>query len=308
MHQALPPFRIRYVLIGIVLSLGIWLATVGLISFDPVPRGIDIASGKSTFRDHCEACHVLDKGVTLHHGPNFYEIGKVAGTRKPDLTAAEYILESILDPGAFVAPQNWSGMPKSVAHELSPDAIRNIVAFLSSRGGRPDYEEIMRLKIPEQTEPPVRAVRRQDMELAERVLRERGECLKCHSLHRNAEHRVFAPALFGAGLVDTQMVRESIVDPSKVVSPAHAVVSVFLESGRVVSGKLISQTEDRLVLFARNEQNDPVRVEVPMSEIEQEDGEPMILRSESSPMPTGLNQLLTPEELEAVISMIGQLN
>jgi hypothetical protein len=45
-----------------------------------------------------------------------------------------------------------------------------------------------------------------------------------------------------------------------------------------------------------------------MSEIEKEDGQPLILRSETSPMPTGLDQLLTPEELEAVISMIGQLN
>ena len=138
MQQTPNPFRIRYISIGIVLSLGIWLATVGLISFDPVPGGIDVASGKSTFREHCEACHVLDKGVTLHHGPNFYEIGKVAGTRKPDLTAAEYILESILDPAAFVAPLNHRGMPKNVASDLSPDTIRNIVAFLASRGARRD--------------------------------------------------------------------------------------------------------------------------------------------------------------------------
>lgn len=308
MHQALPARRIRYNVIAIILPLGIWSATIGLLSFDPVVGNIDIKSGGATFRNRCGACHLLEKGVTTHHGPNLYDIGRIAGTRKPDLTAAQYILESILDPGAFVAPQNSSGMPKSVVHELSSDAIRNLVAFLSSRGARPDYKEIMRLKIPKQTAPSVRTVRRQDMELAELVLRKRGKCLECHSLHKNAEHRVFAPALFEVGLVDEQVVRESILDPNKVMSPDYAGVNVFLEDGQVISGRLISQTDERLVLLARDEQYHPVRLEVAMSEIEEEDGQPMIQASNTSAMPTGLNQLLTPEELEAVILMIGQLN
>ena len=304
-----PPFRLHHVAVAVALPLGVWLVTVGLMSFEPAAGSINIKSGSATFRDRCGACHILEQGITTHHGPNFYDIGKVAGTRKPDLTAAEYILESMLDPEIFVARQNRRGMPRNAASDLSPDDIRNIVAFLASRGARPDYDEIQRLDIPGlQTEPAVRIVRRQDMELAEHVLRERGECLQCHSLHRNAEHQLFAPGLFGVGLVDEQMVRESIVEPNKVVSPFYVGVNVFLANGRTVSGKLISQTDDRLVLFARNEQNNPVRVEVPMSEIEKEDGQPLILRSETSPMPTGFNQLLTSEELEAVISMIGQLN
>lgn len=303
------PLRIRHVLIGLVVSLGIWLAAVGLISFDPVPSGIDIASGSSTFRDQCGACHILDKGVTIQHGPNFYEIGKVAGSRKPGLTAAEYILESILDPHAFVAPQNWSGMPKSVAHDLSPDAIRNIVAYLASRGARPDYNEIQRLKIPDmRQDAPVRIVRRQDMKLAERVLGEKGECLDCHSLHRNAEYQWFAPGLFDVGLVDEQLLRESIVDPDKVVSPAHVGIKMMLENGQLLTGKLISQTDEQIVLVSRNEQNRPVILKVAMSEIEQEDGQPLIRQSDTSPMPTGLDKLLTAKELEAVITLIRQLN
>ena len=309
MQQTPKPLRIRYILIGIVLTLGIWLATVGLISFRPVPTGIDIASGASAFRDHCGSCHFLEKGVTMHHGPNFYDIGKVAGTRKPELTAAEYILESILNPKAFVAPQNWNGMPKSVAHRLSPDAIRNIVAYLAGRGARADYEEIRRLEIPDmRQEAPLHIVRRADMELAEQVLRDKGECLQCHSLYRNAEHQVFAPVLFGAGLVDEQLLRESIVDPNKVLVPTHVGVNVLLENGKLVSGKLISQTDDRIVLIARDEQNHPVQMEFSMSEIEHEDGKPMIARSKTSPMPTGLDKRLTPEELEAMVRLIGQLN
>ena len=303
------PFRFRYALIGIVLSLGTWLATVVLISFDRVPKGIDMAAGRSTFHEHCEACHILDKGITLQHGPNFFEIGKVAGTRKPDLTAAEYILESILDPRAFAAPQNWSGMPKSVAHELSPDAIRNIVAYLASRGARPDYDEILRLKIPDMRQDgPTRIIRRDVMEVGERVLRGRGECLNCHSTYRSAENQVFAPGLFSVGLVDEPLIRESITDPDRVLPPAHADVKIVLKNGQLVTGKLISQTAEQLVVVARNEQNQPVRVEAAMSEIENEDGQPMVARSQKSPMPTGLDQTLTAEELEAVVTTIRQLN
>ncbi len=303
-----PSFRIRHAVIAVVLPLGIWLATVGFMSFEPAAGSISTASGSATFRDRCGACHILEKGITTHHGPNLYGIGREAGRRKPDLSAAEYILESILDPEAFVAPHNHRGMPKNVVRDLSADDIRDIVAFLASRGAKPDYDEIRRLVIPEQPAPTVRTIRRQDMELGEHVVRERGGCLQCHSLYRNAEYQVFAPGLFGVGLVDEQLVRESIVDPSKVVSPVHKSVNVFLESGKVVAGTLISQTNHRLVLLSRNEKNDPIRVEVPLSDIEREDGQPLILRSEISPMPSGLDKLLTPEELEAVISMIGQLN
>jgi mono/diheme cytochrome c family protein len=309
MPQLANPFRFRYALIGTVLSLGTWLATIVLISFDPVPKGIDLADGRNTFHEHCEACHILDKGITLQHGPNFYEIGKVAGTRKPGLTAAQYILESILNPRAFAAPQNWSGMPKSVAHELSPDSIRNVVAYLAGRGARPDYDEILRLEIPDMRQAAsTRVIRRDQMELGEAALRGRGECLNCHSMYRSAEYQVFAPALFGAGLVDEQNIRESVVDPNKELPPAHVDIKIVLKNGKLVLGKLISRTAEKLVLVARNEQNQPEPQEVAMAEIETEDGQPMIANSEKSPMPTGLDQTLTAEELEAVITMIRQLN
>ena len=301
--------RIGHLVIAVGLPLGIWLATFGFLSFEPSAGEINLSSGSATFRDRCGACHILEKGISTHYGPNLYDFGKVAGTRKPDTTAAEYILESILDPAAFVAPTNHAGMPSNVASDLSADDVRNVVAFLASRGARPNYDEIRQLEIPEPPpEPPTRTVRRNDMELAAQVLREKGGCLQCHSLHRNAEHRLLAPGLFGVGLVDEQMIRESIVDPNKVVSPNHVGVNVFLESGKIVSGRLISQTDERLVLLARNSQNDPVRVEVALSDIENEDGQPMIVRSHTSPMPTGLKQQLTTEEMDAVITMIRQLN
>ena len=173
------------------LPLLAWSATVGILSRQPNTGNISVVAGGAKFRDYCGACHIVEKGITTHHGPNLYEIGKVAASRKPDMTAAAYLLESILDPAAFVAPTNRAGMPKNIARDLAPDEIRDIVAYLASRGGTPRYDEIRTLEIPDlrpdQSTPT--PVRRDQMQLAEHVLREKAACLECHSLFRNAEHQ-----------------------------------------------------------------------------------------------------------------------
>ena len=309
MNQTTPTHPFRLILISLVVTGAIWLATVAAMSIPPATQGIDLAAGSGTFRDHCGACHIVEKGISTHHGPNLYDFGKIAGTRKADMTAAEYIWESIRDPEAFVAPENRHGMPRNLATVLSPEDIRNVIAYVISRGGSPDYEEIRNLEIPDLREDSVvRTIRREDMELAERTLRERGGCLQCHALYRNAEYTVFAPGLFGVGLSDAQLVRESIVDPNKVVAPIHLWVNVFLNDGKMVSGKLISRTDDRLVLIARGSDNQLVRHDIAMADVESEDGEPLIVPSETSPMPTGLDKLLTEEELDVLVTMIQQLN
>ncbi len=304
-----PRYSFRYVTIAIVVVLAIWMVTVGLMSYEPSIEGIDVVAGYRVFRANCGSCHMIEKGISTHHGPNLYGFGKLAGTRRPELTAAEYILQSIVDPDVFVADVNRRGMPRNLATVMTPEEIRNVVAYVVSRGGSPDYTEIHALDIPDLSrETESRTVRREDMELAEQVLRGRSGCLQCHTLYRNAEYTVFAPALFGAGLSDETLLRESIVDPSKAVSPYHRWVNVYLANGKTVTGKLIERTEERLVLLERGDANDLVQVDIPMSDIEVEDDEVLILESETSPMPTGLDKILTEHELDVLVRMVRQLN
>jgi hypothetical protein len=54
---------------------------------------------------------------------------------------------------------------------------------------------------------------------------------------------------------------------------------------------------NKSVIVARDEDNYPVQIEIAVSEIEEEDGQPLILHSTTSLMPTGLDQLLTPRNL-----------
>jgi putative heme-binding domain-containing protein len=297
-------------LVAAVPPLLVWLITVGVMSWRPDTRGIDVAVGSSQFRDYCGACHIVEKGITTHHGPNLFDIGKVAAQRKPGMTSAEYILESILDPAAFVLPTNQAGMPKNIARDLSPKEIRDIVAYLASRGAVPNYRELAALEIPDlrDTSSLPTPIRRDQMLLAEQVLRTKAGCLACHSLFRNAEHQILAPPLFAMGLKDKELTRQSILDPSKEALPIYCSATVVLQNGQVITGRIISQTAERLLIISRDEEGRLVQHNLPMSQVEQDDGQPLLRHSSISLMPSGFDALLSSEELEALVALIDQLN
>jgi putative heme-binding domain-containing protein len=201
-------------------------------------------------------------------------------------------------------------MPENMGAELDPEDVRNIIGFLASCGAFPDYDEIMSLDIPDrrsgETEPTL--IRLTDMQLAENVLREKGACLECHSLYSVPEGKIYAPGLFGAGLNDKETLHESVFDPHKEIKPNYESVTVVLENGQVTSGQLMSRTDERLILCTRDEQNRLVLNDIPLANIEEEDGQPQILESKVSLMPTGFDKILTSEEMDAVINLIRQLN
>jgi hypothetical protein len=110
------------------------------------------------------------------------------------------------------------------------------------------------------------------------------------------------------GLVDQEALHESIIHPNKEVVSGYQSVNVLLENGETATGKLVSRTDEQLILFTWDPTGKLVPRTIPFSEVEEEDGEPLILESTGSPMPTGFGENLTPEELDAVITLIRQLN
>ncbi len=301
---------VRWFAWSLTLPVVTLLATAAVMSIPADTRGIDIVAGGDLFAIHCAPCHFSKVGFPAHLGPNLHDIGRSAATRKPNQSAAEYILESILDPSAFVAPSGRPGMPPDVAVELDSEGIRNLVGYLASRGATPDYDEITKLDIPdrrsEQTEPIL--IRLKEMQLAEYVLREKGSCLNCHSLYSVPESNTLAPGLFGVGLNDAKALHESMIHPHQDIKPQYKTVNVLLASGELVSGQPISRTAERLVLRTRDGQNRIVLRDVPLADVEQENGLPRIQESQVSLMPEGFDKSLTREEINAVINLIRQLN
>jgi mono/diheme cytochrome c family protein len=299
--------------VSAVAAAGTWLATEAVMGFWVSGGGFDLKAGHRIFANRCETCHSPTAQILSHKAPNLHDIGTTAASRKPDQTGSQYILESILDPDCFLAPGYQPSMPRmpdGLVADLSPTDIKDLVAYLASRGAFPKYREIASLEIPDMRGKQSERipVSREQMELAEQVFRDKGSCFQCHSEHSFPEYTIFAPGLFHVGLTDTKKIKQSIIDPHKDVLSMYRSVNVILENGKELSGRLISRTDDRLILVTRDQQNRIIPQELLLSEIEKEDGQPLILETTVSAMPKGFGESLTSEEVEAVITLIRQLN
>src|SRR6266542_1919632 len=99
-----------------------------------VKAGEEIFKTKGT----CEICHRIGQKGT--RAPDLAGIGARAGKTKPGLSAKQYIIESLLQPGAFVVEGYPNIMP---AVDKPPIALNRselwaLTAFLESLGGTVD--------------------------------------------------------------------------------------------------------------------------------------------------------------------------
>jgi hypothetical protein len=201
-------------------------------------------------------------------------------------------------------------MPRNVAAQLPPEQVRNIVAFLATRGAYPDYDELAALEIPDRrmSDTAATVVSREGMERAVDVMQAKAGCLKCHSRNHTPESNVFAPIIFNVGLKDKSLVRESIMTPYREVKPNYHSASVILKSGQVLTGKVLARNEDKLSLCVWDNTGSLAIREIPLNEVETEDGRLLVEESSVSIMPTDLDKLLSPVELDDIITLIYQLN
>ena len=84
----------------------------------------------------CGACHTIE-GLTAGVGPELTNIGTDAASRKPGLSASEYIEESIRSPEAFVPEGVERAMPglmtSGITAHLTDGQIEALVKFLVSK-------------------------------------------------------------------------------------------------------------------------------------------------------------------------------
>jgi len=92
----------------------------------------DPAKGKALFTGlaGCSACHDFQSGIQIV-GPSLKGVATRAATRKPPMSAVDYLRESIMTPNAFVVKGFPSGvMPQNFAQQFSPKQINDLIAFL----------------------------------------------------------------------------------------------------------------------------------------------------------------------------------
>ncbi|MCW5873722.1 MAG: cytochrome c [Anaerolineales bacterium] len=85
--------------------------------------------GKRAFSQYCGACHSI-VGDTSIVGPSMAGIATRAETRIEGMSAHDYLIESILDPGAYLVPGFDNLMPSTWGTTLTGEQMDAIIAFM----------------------------------------------------------------------------------------------------------------------------------------------------------------------------------
>ncbi len=113
-------------------------------------------------------------------------------------------------------------------------------------------------------------------------------CLKCHRI--GSAGGQIGPDLSAVGRrFDTRTILESILEPSRVMDPKYRHTAYVLTTGKVVTGRPVGVSKSKITV-----ETDPLRqttVEIIRSDIEE------AVPATVSPMPSGLADVLTREEL-----------
>jgi mono/diheme cytochrome c family protein len=102
----------------------------------PTPSAEDLADpvarGRRVYLDEgCGGCHTIEGLSAGVVGPNQTNIGSMAETRIPGMSAEDYIRESILDPSAYIVEGYQDNiMPKNYDELIEADQLDDLVAFL----------------------------------------------------------------------------------------------------------------------------------------------------------------------------------
>ena len=256
------------------------LSTLGRESEQFMEAGKAIFNGKGS----CYSCHTLNPSAPPSRGPDLTNIGVDAATRKPDMDAKAYLIESLYNPAAFLV----HGYGKTMTPAWKPPIslsnleIEAVIAFLQSQGGEVDLTPF---------EPPIdiQTVAR-EMEarpLIETADAERGadvfvnvvKCIACHNVAgvEKPENQTLddgvevfpGPDLTGiAALNSIGYIEESILEPHAEIVRGYGVVSV-VTGGTVLQGTLISQDSEKIVLHIEAS-TEPMEITLPLSELDPE--------------------------------------
>ena len=77
----------------------------------------------------CSGCHTIEGTSKATIGPDLTHIATVAATRKAPLSAEEYILESIKEPGVFLV-EGFEPLMPELAGSIAKGELEDLLAFL----------------------------------------------------------------------------------------------------------------------------------------------------------------------------------
>lgn len=101
-------------------------STASAVEPEPV---VDPERGREVYEDRnrtrCTQCHTLD-GSDIRGGPSLLGISERAGDRIPELSAVEYLQQSILEPSAYLVEGFEDKM--KIYQVVDPDEVDFLIA------------------------------------------------------------------------------------------------------------------------------------------------------------------------------------
>jgi putative heme-binding domain-containing protein len=120
-------------------------------------------------------------------------------------------------------------------------------------------------------------------------------CVACHKVHNEGAN--LGPDMSGVGKrLDSYKLVESIIDPNAAVDEKYLSTLVVTADGRSISGLLVSESPEEVVIFDGKEQK-----RIAVSEIDER------MKLKQSSMPEGLAATLSPNELLDVVEFMRTL-
>jgi mono/diheme cytochrome c family protein len=185
-----------------------------------VPPAVLVKAGEQIFhtKGQCETCHKIGEKGT--RAPDLAGVGARAGKRKPGMSGKQYLIESLLDPGAYVVEGYPPIMPRidKPPIGLNRSELWAVVAFLESQGGTVDAKlddipatagaaaaggaAAPEVKIPG------------DSKAGETVFQTKGGCIACHTAGKLGGGKV-GPDLSQIAKIQTpDYIMKKVLDPA----------------------------------------------------------------------------------------------
>jgi len=316
-----------FTLVVVLLFVGIGELVTRISGEANRPRGTAVAgeitpeAGEALFwgRGKCSTCHAISgRGSSIRgpdqgeRGPLGLPIGKRAEERARErsratgrpFTPTDYLVESLIDPGAYVVSGFKNEMPNPLLPPISltPDELRAVVLYLQTLGGTADATAI---RIPE-TARVVRATGGESTLLAggdaakgQKLFFDEAGAAACAKCHRVADRgATVGPELTGiGGTRDSSFIVDSILTPAKSIASGYETVLIVTRGGQMVTG--IARGEDADAVVVVDAQGNAQRVR--KSEIDKR------VPQTTSLMPENYRELLTVAELSDLVAFLVSL-
>jgi putative heme-binding domain-containing protein len=283
-------------------------AVVGAtVSFPLTTDTIKVARGVAVFQANCKQCHARSANSASLMGPSLHDIGAVAGKRVSGQSAVEYLWASVVEPNRFLAGEG--AMPTTFGSTLSNDELRDLVAYLQTLGGKPNYREILGmepLKVNAREQELQKVVSVDQIKQGRSLFFGRFNCHTCHSTLDMPGGGLVAPTLHGVGHFSKEHLKSSIRAPSKSVSPRYALVQSLTIDGEAINGILLSRNDHELVLASGSQKAGLEIVRLSPSDLEML-GDDIVRPAKGSLMPEWTEALMTETELDAIVSYLQTL-